>query len=182
MPSLNRYEKVNCENCGNRITKLNLALHRKSCSAGTLYCTQSPSFFTKSQIDLNHRFAKKHIAPKLDITFKCKLCYAEFTGFYALREHKNTQHGTPIGFGASNNDVEDIILEDVDKQRLTEELKSCKLFLTDTEMKNGRHRVFNFAMSSFNISSPNDKLDYVFKEVKGAAKINLAFWIRSEKH
>ena len=34
-----------------------------------------------------------------------------------------------------------------------------------------RDRVFNFSMSSFNISLLNDKLDYVFKELKCAAKI-----------
>ena len=64
---------------------------------------------------------------------------------------------------------------DVDDQSLGEELESCKHFLTDTEMENGRHRVFNFAMSSFDMSLLNDKLDYVFKELKYAAKINLAF-------
>ena len=63
----------------------------------------------------------------------------------------------------------------VDDQSLREELESCKHFLTDTEMENGRHRVFNFAMSSFEISSLNDKLDYVSKELKFAAKTNLAF-------
>ena len=42
-------------------------------------------------------------------------------------------------------------------------------------MENGRHRVFNFAMSSFDIPLLNDKLDYVFKEKKGAAKVNFAF-------
>ena len=40
-------------------------------------------------------------------------------------------------------------------------------------MENGRHRVFNFAMSSFDISLLNDKLDYVFKELKCAAKFNI---------
>ena len=39
----------------------------------------------------------------------------------------------------------------------------------------GRQRVFNFAMSSFNMSLLNDKLDYVFKELKCAAKVNLPF-------
>ena len=63
---------------------------------------------------------------------------------------------------------------DVDDQSLREELESCKQFLTDTEMENGRHRVFNFAMSSFEISLLNDKLDYVSKEMKCAAKVNLA--------
>ena len=42
-------------------------------------------------------------------------------------------------------------------------------------MENGRHRVFNFAMSSFDISLLNDKLDYVFKEPKCAAKGKFAF-------
>ena len=64
---------------------------------------------------------------------------------------------------------------DVDDQSLREELESCKHFLTDTEKENGRHRVFNFVMSSFHIALLNDKLDYVFKELKCAAKVNLAF-------
>ena len=67
------------------------------------------------------------------------------------------------------------IVGDVDDQSLREGLESCKQFLTDAEMENGRHRVFNFAMSSFDISSLNDKLEYVFKELKYAAKVNLAF-------
>ena len=174
MPLLNRNEKVTCENCGVQITKYKLARHKKRCSAGTLYCTQCPNFSTLSQDDLNYHIAKKHSVPRPSITYKCKLCYAEFPGFYALRQHKNTQHGTQIGFGAINIDVDDIV-GDVDNQSLREELESCKHFLTDTEIENGRHRVFNFAMSSFDIFLLNDKLDYVFKELKGAAKVNIAF-------
>ena len=63
----------------------------------------------------------------------------------------------------------------VDDQSLREELENCKHFLSDFEMENGRNRVFNFAMSSFDVSLHNDKLDYVFKELKFAAKINFAF-------
>ena len=117
MPSLNRYEKVTCENCGIPTTKLNLAPRKKSCSTGTLYCTHCPNFFTKSQNDLHYKNGKKHSAPKPDITFKCKLYYAEFPGFYALRQHKNTQHGTQMGFAASNIGVEDKV-GDVDDQSL----------------------------------------------------------------
>ena len=119
MPSLNRYEKITCENCGNQTTKLNLARHKKSCSAGTLHCSQCPNFSTKLQNDLNYHIAKKHSVPKPDITFKCKLCYAEFPGFYALRQHRNTQHGPQMGFGANNIDVEHIV-GDVDDQSLRE--------------------------------------------------------------
>ena len=64
---------------------------------------------------------------------------------------------------------------DLDDQSLREELESCKHFLTDTEMEIGRHRVYNFGMSSFHISLLNNKVDYVFKELKCIAKINLAF-------
>ena len=139
-----------------------------------MFCTHCPNFSTKSRDDLNYHIAKKHSVPKPSITFKCKLCHAEFTGFYALRQHKNNQHGAEIGFGANNFDVEDLV-GDVNDQSLGEELESCKHFLTDAEMQNGRHRVFNFAMSSFDVSLLNRKLDYVFKELKCAAKVNLAF-------
>ena len=54
-------------------------------------------------------------------------------------------------------------------------MESCKHFLTDTEMENRRHRVFNFAMSSFDMSLLNDKLNFVFIELKCAVKVNLAF-------
>ena len=127
-----------------------------------------------SQDHLNYHVAKKRSVSRSSITYKCKLCHAVFPGFYALPQHKNTQHGTHTGFGASNINVEDIVGED-DDQSLREELESCKHFLTDAEMENGRHRVFKFAVSSFDMSSLNDKLDYVFKELKCATKINLAF-------
>ena len=139
-----------------------------------MYCTQCPNFSTLSQDDLNYHVAKKHSLSRPSLTNKCKLCHAEFPGFNALRQHKNTQHGKQTGFGASNINVEDIV-GDVDDQSLREELESCKHFLTDTEMENGRHRVFNFAMSAFDVSLLNDKLDYVLKELKCAAKVNLAF-------
>ena len=81
----------------------------------------------KSENALNYHIAKKESVPKPDITFKFKLFYAEFPGFYALRQHRNTQHGPPMGFGASNIDVEDIV-GDVDDQSLREELESCNYF------------------------------------------------------
>ena len=170
----NWYEKVTCKNCGTESTKLNLARQKKRGSVGTLYCTQCPNFSTKSQNDLHYHIAKKHGVPNPDITFKCKLWYAEIPGFHALPQHKNTQHGTQIGFGASDFDVEDIV-GDVDDHGLREESESCKQFLADTEMENGRHRVFNFGMSSFEISLLNYRLDYVLKELNCAAEVNPAF-------
>ena len=62
MPSLNRNEKVTCENFGAQITKYHLARHKKRCSAGTLYCSKCPNFSTLSQDDLNYHIAKQHSA------------------------------------------------------------------------------------------------------------------------
>ena len=174
MPSSDRNAKVTCGDCGTSVTKYNLSRHKSRCSGGTLYCPKCPGFFTKSGDDLTYHIAKKHSVPRFSITYKCKLSQAEIPGFYAFRQHKNTQHGTQIGFGANNIDVVDLV-GDVDDQSLREEMESCKHLLRDTEMENGRHRVFNFAMSSFDMSLLNDKLDYVFKELKCAAKVNLAF-------
>ena len=174
MPPLNRYEKVKCEICCTQTIKPNLTRHKKGCPAGTLYCSPCPNSFRKSQNDLNYFIAKKHGVPRHPKTYKFKLCHAEVPGFYDLRQHRNTQNGPQMGFRASNIHVEDIV-GDVDNHSLREELESCKHFLTDIEMENGRHRVFNFTMPSFDIFLLNDKLVYDFKEPKCAAKVKLAF-------
>ena len=96
MPSLNRYEKVTYEKCGTQTTKLNLERHKKRYSVGTLYCSQCPNFSAKSQSDLNYHISKKHSVPRPSKTHNCKLCHAEFPGFYALRQHRNTQHGPQL--------------------------------------------------------------------------------------
>ena len=123
---------------------------------------------------MNYHVATKHSVLRFSIPYKCKLCHAEFPGFYALRQHKNTQHGIQIRLGASNIDVKDIE-GNVDDQNSREEFEPCKYFLADTEMEKGKHRVFNFVMSSFHMSLLNVKLDYVFKEVNCAAKVTRAF-------
>ena len=174
MPSLNRYEKVKCENFGTQITKFNLARHKKSCSAGTLDCTRCPNFFTKSHKDLHYHIAKKHCAPKPDVIFKCKFCYQEFPGFYALRQHRNTQHGMQIGSGTRDVDVEHIA-GDVEDHSSREELRFCQHFLVDSELERARHKVFNYAVEILNETIVNEKLDHFFNNLKCAAKVNLAF-------
>ena len=147
MPSVIRKEKITCEICGTQTTRNNIVRHKKGCSAGTLYCNQCPNFSTLSQDDLNFHIAKQHNVAGPSKTYKGKLCHAEFPGFYALRQHRNTQHGRQIGFGASNIDVEDIV-GDVDGQSLREELQSCRHFLVDSEKQKGRHSVFNFVVNN----------------------------------
>ena len=124
MPALDRNVKVTCGDCGTSVTKFNLSRHELRCSGGAFYCPKCPNFSTKSRDGLNYHIVKKRSVPGPSITYKCKLCHAEFLGFYALRQHKSTQHGTQIGFGANNIDMEDIV-EAVDDQSLREELESC---------------------------------------------------------
>ena len=174
MPSLIRKEKNTCENCGTQTTRNNTVRHKKRCSAGTLYCTQCPNFSTKSKNDLNYHIAKKHSAPKPEVTFMCKLCFQEFSGFYALRQHRNTQHGTQIGSETRDVDVEHIV-GDVEDHRLREELRSCQPFLVDSELERARHKVFNYAVETLNETVVNEKLDHFFNNLKCAAKVNLAF-------
>ena len=171
MPSLIR-KKGTCENCGTQTTRNNSVCHKKRCSVGTLYCTQCPSLSTKSQNDLN--YYKKHSPPKLDVTFKFKLCYQEFPRFYALRQHRNNQHGMQIRSGTRNVDVEHIA-RDIEDHRLREELRSCQHFLVDSELERARLKVFNYALENLNAEIVDKKLDHFFNNLKCAAKLNLGF-------
>ena len=173
MPALDRNDKVTCGNCGTSVTKQHLSRHKKRCSAGTLYGSKCPNFSTLSLDDLNYHIVKQHSAAGPSKTYKCNFCHSEFPGFYALRQHKNTQHGTQIGFGASNIDVEDIV-GDVDDQSLREELQSCKHFLVDSEIQKGRHSVFSFAVNNLTAQVIVEKLDRVLVKLKCVAKLNLA--------
>ena len=180
MLSLSRDEKFTCENCGTQTTKLNLARHKKSCSAGTLFCTQYPNF-SKSQNDLKYPVAMMPSASKLDVTFKCKLWYQEFAGFYAIRQHRNTQHGLQIGSGTRDVDVEHKV-GDVEDQTLREELRSCQHLLVHSELERARHKVINYAKENLNAEIVDEKLDHFFNKLKCAAKVNLAFGFVSKNN
>ena len=68
------------------------------------------------------------------------------------------------------------ILEELgeDGEKLKEQLSACQHFLVDTEMENGRHRVFNFQMLKLDTKIINEKLEEVFNKLDSAAKINIA--------
>ena len=131
MLPLIRKEKVTSEKYGTQTTRNKIVRHEKRCSAGTLYCAQCPNFSTKSQDDLKYHIARKHSAPKPDVTFKCKHSFKEFPGFYVLRHHRNTQHTMQIGSRTRDVDVEHIV-GDVDDHKLRDELRSCQHFLVDS--------------------------------------------------
>ena len=171
MPALNRNVTLTCENCGTSVTKPHISRHKTRCSGGTLYCPKCPNFSTKSRDDLNYHIAKNHATPRVNSTHKCEICFNEFSGFYSLQQHKTNEHG--IRMKSPAIDVNNL-LEDNDAD-LKEELQACQHFPVDCELEKGRHRVFNFAVSTFDNSLINQKLDLVFKGLECAAKVNPAF-------
>ena len=143
-----------------------------------MYCTQGPNFASKTQTYLNHHIPKKLSAPKPDVTFKCKLCYQEFPGFYALRQHRNTQRGMQIGLETRNVGMEHIA-GDVEDHRLREELRSCQHFLVDSELERARHKVFNYAVGALNETIVNKKLDLfstIWKVQQKWIWVLVSFW------
>ena len=67
------------------------------------------------------------------------------------------------------------IVGNVEGYSLREELRSCQHFLVDSELERARHKVFNYAVESLNETIVNEKIDHFFKNLKCAAKLNLAF-------
>ena len=66
--------------------------------------------------------------------------------------------------------------EDLDKnnEQLQQELSACQNFFDNTEMKSGRHPVFNFKLSELNLNEIKKKSKEVFQKSNCAAKVNLA--------
>ena len=110
MPVLDRNVRVTCGNCGISVTKQQLSRHKSRCSDGTFYCPKNPSFSTKSGKDLNYQFAKKHATPQVKNTHKYKICFEEFSGYYALRQHKTSEHGVQIK--STEFDVKNLLEDD----------------------------------------------------------------------
>ena len=171
MPALNRNDIFTVGICGTSVRKPHLSRHKSRCSGGTLYCSKCPNFSTKSRDDLNYHIAKKHGTPRVKNTHRCKICLKNFPGFYALRQHKTSEHG--LQMKTAEFDVCNL-LEDDDAD-LKEELQASQLFLVNSELEKRRHRVLNFAMSSFDNSLINKKLDLVFKGLNCAGKVNVEF-------
>ena len=156
-----------------KLQSINLLVTRRVVLLVHCLVRSVPIFSTLFLDDLNYHIEKQHSAAARSNTYKCKLSYVEFPGFFALRQHKNTQHGKQKVFGASHFDAEDI-LGDVGDQSLREELQSCRHFLIDSEIQKGRHSVFNFAVNNLTAQVIEEKLDRVLDRLKCVAKLNLA--------
>ena len=93
-----------------------------------------------------------------------------FPGFYALRQRKNTQHGSPI---KTANVDRDEIINKVDDMNLKEELRSCHHFLVESELEQARHKMFKYAMKNLDATIVDESLDHFFNNLKYTTKMNL---------
>ena len=63
--------------------------------------------------------------------------------------------------------------------QLREELNACKHFFSDSEMENGRQRVFNYKIDKLDANEINENLRDVFEKLTCAAKNQYCFWLYS---
>ena len=144
MPSLIR-KKIKCEVCGTQTTRNNFI--RQRCSAGLFACPSCTNFSTMFRADMNYQTANKHSNATVRVVHKCKTCDKDFHSFYILREHARKELRAHRGSGAQKVDVPHVI-GDVSDNSLKEDLETCRHFLVDSEMENGRHSVYNFVMDT----------------------------------
>ena len=151
MPALDRNLPVKCTKCEKMVAKYNLARHKKSCVSGTLSCPNCPNFFTKKKEDLNYHLAKHHDLKDVKLSTVCTVCLEELPSFCSLQQHKKRKHGTSTKVGTKSSEKLKEVLEseelDQNNEQLQQELSACQHFFDNTEMANGRHRVFNFKLS-----------------------------------
>ena len=118
--------------------------------------------------------AEKHSKATAMVVHQGRIFDKDFHSFYNLREDKRKEHGAQRGSGAQNVDVAHVIGDVVDNG-LKEELETCKHFLVDSEMENGRHKVYNFAMDRLDLKYLLAKIDAMLDRLKCATNMNLAF-------
>ena len=151
------------------------ARHRKRCAKGVVSCPDC-KYSTYNQQEMNYHMAKKHAPSISKKSTVCSSCEQEFSSYYSLQQHRRKEHGAkqrkPSDTVADLNKI--VEEEGEDGEKLKEELSACQHFLVNTEMENGRHKVFNFQMSKLYTKKINEKFEEVFSKLDSAAKINIA--------
>ena len=110
------------------------AQHQKRCAKGVISC-RNCKYSTYNKQEMNYHVAKKHAPTGSKQSTVCSSCEQEFPSYYSLQRK-------PSDTVADLNKVVEEKRDDGEK--LKEELTACQNFLVDTEMENGRHKVFNF--------------------------------------
>ena len=161
MPTLNRNEKVKCGDCVNLYTRQNAARHQKRCEKQKEHKCPICHSYTRSKEQMGYHVAKKHAEPLSKQSTVCPSCEQDFPSYISLQYHRRKEHGAnqrkPSDTVADLNKI--VEEEGEDGEKLKEELSACQHFLVDTEMENGRHKVFNFQMSQLNTKIINEKVE-----------------------
>ena len=147
---------------------------RRDAQLNPLYALLKKNFSTKFPAEMNSNNAKKYSKATACVVQKCQICDQDFQSFFLFRDHKWKEHGAQRGSAAQSADVAKNMGYS-DQKSLKEELKTCKHFLVDIEMENGRHRVYNFVKDTLDPKYLLEKLWVVFDSLKYAAKLNAAF-------
>ena len=110
---------------------------------------------------MNYHIAKKHAQPSSKQSTVCPSCEQEFPSYYSLQQHRSKEHEAKQRKPSDTvADLKKIVEEKgEDGEKLKAELSACQHFLVDTEMENGRHKVFNFQMSKLDTKIINEKLE-----------------------
>ena len=120
---------------------------------------------------MDYHVAKKHAQPSSKKSIVFPSCEKEFLSYYSLQQHRRKGHGTkqrkPSDTVADLNKIVEEEGEDGEKRK--EELSACQHFLVDTEIKYGRHKVFNFQMSKLDTTINNENMEDVFNKLDSAA-------------
>ena len=82
MPSLNRKEKVQCGDCGNKYVRAHAARNRKGCQTGIISCPEF-KYFTYNGPEMNYQVAKKHAPSISKQSTVCSSCEKEFPSYYS---------------------------------------------------------------------------------------------------
>ena len=140
MPGLNRNVKVFCENYVTQFTKRKIVRHKIKCSTGSLTYPSCTKFSTKSRAEMNYQISKNHSNAHVRVVHEFKNVTKFFTPFTVCENDHDAERSSE----AQNVDVAHV-MGDTDDNSLKEEKETCKHFLVNSQMENGRHRVSNFA-------------------------------------
>ena len=146
----------------------------KICSTGTFTYPPCTNFSAKSRAGKSYEISKKPSKSKARVVHISKTCYKDVDCFYLLREHQLRKHGTQGSSVAQKVDATKL-MADIEDNSLKGELETCKHFLVEIEIENGRHRIYIFALDTLDSKYLLEKLDIMYVSLKCAAKRKVAF-------
>ena len=161
MPALNKNEKIKCEKCGDDYRTSDAARHQRRCQHKDEHKCPNCNFMCKKKQEMDYHVAKKHAERSSKQSTVCPSCEQEFPSYYSLQQHRRKEHGAKQRKHSDTvADLNKIVEEEgEDGEKLKEELSACHFFQVDTEMENGKHKVFNFKMSKLDTEITNEKLE-----------------------